>query len=124
MLQSSSAVPENTSLARCLDDDEAYTRIERQLRFVRRYWYGVASGPFFLVIVLLFRYFPQSSGRIWDVAVAISRGWAILVAIYGLILVVRALMIHCPRCGWRSGWADRCTSCGFPRHADACPRVE
>jgi ribosomal protein L37E len=46
--------------------------------------------------------------------------WGLFVAIHGLTPTERTLPIRCPRCGWRFGFADKCSSCGFPRRSVSC----
>jgi hypothetical protein len=97
--------------------------------FMKAYWYALAVGPFFLLIVAIFRYFPNSSSRLLDVLVYVSLAWALSVALYAFVITTRWLFIRCPRCGWRFGPSTRCGSCGLPRsapppEADSTLRVE
>jgi hypothetical protein len=94
------------------------------MKFVRQYWYGAAIAPFGLVLFLGLRYFPNSTSRFLDIPLGLSFAWAMFVAIYCLMLTARALLIRCPRCGWRFGLGNQCGSCGLPKHTGASGTVK
>jgi|HubBroStandDraft_6_1064221.scaffolds.fasta_scaffold16951_2 hypothetical protein len=105
---------------RCLDEWGPFARLNRQMQFLRKYWYAIAIVPFAVIVLVGLRVSGDSPRRFWDIPIAISLAWGLFVAIYALILTVRTLSIRCPRCGWRFGLADQCGSCGFPRRSVSC----
>jgi hypothetical protein len=104
---------------RCLDEWDHYVRLDRRCEFLKRYWYPIAIGPFAVVMIVCFRFFPDSTSVVLDVFFGMTFGWGMLFTGYCLILFTRALAIRCPRCSWRFGLTDHCTSCGLSRHAPA-----
>ena len=102
---------------RCLEESDPFARINRQLRFLRKYWYVIAITPFALTVVVLVRFYGDSTNRLLDLPVYLALGWGLLVAVYTLMLMVRVMFIRCPQCGWRFGGGNRCGSCDFPRGA-------
>ena len=78
---------------RCLDESEPSARLNRQMKFLRKYWYAIAIAPFAVIVFLGLRFFGDSSSRLWDIPIAISLAWGLFVAIYGLILTVHTLSI-------------------------------
>jgi hypothetical protein len=95
-------------------------RLNRQMKFLRKYWYAIAIAPFGVIVFVGLRFFGDSPSRLWDIPIAISLPWGLFVAFYALTLTVRTLSIRCPRCGWRFGFGDQCSSCGFPRRSVSC----
>jgi hypothetical protein len=102
-------------LATCLEEYDKYARLNQRLLFLQKYWYALAVPPFFTALFVLLRLFPNSSDILADLLIGVSLGWALLVVIYAMTVGVRFLLIRCPRCGWRFGPADQCSSCGLPR---------
>jgi hypothetical protein len=101
----------------CLDDSGPYRELNRQNKFFKRYWHVMALGPFTVTVFIEIRFFGDSTSRLAEIPVFVSVAWAMLVAVYGLILTTRVLSIRCPRCKWRFGLGDKCSSCDLPRHA-------
>jgi hypothetical protein len=101
--------------SRCLHESEPFAHLNRQLVFMRQYWYAFAIAPFAVTIFVLLRFYGTSTNRLLDIPIYVTLGWALLVAFYSLALIVRVLFIRCPKCGWLFGGGDKCGSCGFPR---------
>jgi hypothetical protein len=101
--------------SRCLHESEPFARLNRQLTFLRKYWYAIAIAPFAVTIFVLLRFYGTSTNRLLDVPIGVALGWAFLVVIYSLVVTVRVLFVRCPKCGWRFGGGEKCGSCGFPR---------
>jgi hypothetical protein len=114
---------ENGTQPSCLDQDETYVRLEKQMKFVRQYRYGAAIAPFGLVLFVGLRYFPNSASRFLD-PLGLFFAWAIFVAICCSMLTARMLLIRCPRCGWRFGLGNQFGSCDLPKHTGVSGKVE
>ena len=100
-----------------LEDWDDYAHLNEKAVFLRRFWHGLAFGPFVLVLAIFHRILFEPS-RPWnygDSLLIVSLGWALLVAIYGMVIFTRLLFVRCPRCGWRFGPTTRCGSCALPR---------
>jgi hypothetical protein len=108
---------EDSTQPTCLDEWEKYARLDRKRLFLQRYWYVVAMAPFACVLLIVLRFFPNSSGHFWDTLIFTSLGWALFVAIYAIGVITRFPFIRCPRCDWRFGPGDWCGSCSLPRHS-------
>ena len=87
-----------------LEEGDEYAHSNEKAVFLRRYWRGLALGPFVLVLVIFHRILFEPS-RAWnygDSLLVVSLGWAILVAIYAMVIFTGLLFVRCPRCGWDS----------------------
>src|SRR5438445_10166385 len=73
-------------------------------RYFLRYSHGLALGPFVLVLVIFHRilFEPSHAWNYGDSLLVVSLGWAILVAIYAMVIFTGLLFVRCPRCGWDS----------------------
>ncbi len=84
----------------------------RQLVFTK--WYKVIGlVPFTIFLGIGLRYFPDSSAQLFVALLLASLGWAIVVAVYSLYLL---LFLACPACDQKIGTGASCSSCGLPRH--------
>ena len=108
----------------CLADSEKYKTLDDRRRFLLRYWYSLATVPFFLAIVIGLGAFPRlvPDTAFWagvaETLIFGSLGWSFIVIFYALSVYVRWFLIRCTRCGWRFGLGDRCGSCDLPRTRD------
>src|SRR5579864_8160249 len=107
----------NTKELTCLDEWDGYTRLNKKMRLVRKYWHITAVCPFAISIAIIFHFFPNSRGWFPNALLGVSFEWAMLVVIYSLIASVRFSFVRCPRCGHRFGFGISCKSCALPRHA-------
>jgi len=87
-----------------LEEGDEYAHLNENAVFLRRYWHGLALGPFVLVLVIFHRilFEPSHAWNYGDSLLVVSLGWAILVAIYAMVIFSRLLFVRCPRCGWDS----------------------
>jgi hypothetical protein len=100
----------------CLEDWDYYSRLNQRRMIVTRYWYVSAVVPFFLGIGFLLRLCANSSQTAQNAVVGILFAWIFIVIVYSASVFSRFLFIRCPRCGWRFGPGDVCSSCGLPRN--------
>ena len=100
-----------------LEEWDKFADLNRTGVFLRRYWHGLAVGPFVLVLVVFHRVLnePSHAWRYVDTLLMATLGWAMLVVIYTMVTLTRLIFIRCPRCGWKFGPTTRCASCGLPR---------
>lgn len=105
----------------CLADSHIYRALDDKRRVLLKYWYALATVPFFLAIVISVGVFPRlvPDTAFWaGVAEALifgALGWSFIVVFYALFVFTRWFLVRCPRCGWRFGPGDFCSSCGLPR---------
>jgi hypothetical protein len=128
MMDTVSNLPNTVSLDAegfaCLADSASYERLDGRRRFLLKYWYAIAVVPFFLAIVISLGAFPRlvPDTAFWaGVAYTLVLGslaWSLIFAIYALSVLLRWFLIRCPRCGWRFGLGERCSSCDLPRSRD------
>lgn len=109
-------VPEATADMTCLDDAPAAARLAERQQFLKKWYYAVGIAPFFLVVLIIMRFFPDSTSRVLDALVFISLAWAIAVAGYTFYLM---FWLKCPRCNWRFGSGEKCSTCKLPRHRES-----
>ncbi len=110
-------VVENARSLACLDEWEPYARLCARQKLVQRRRHLVAILPFVLVLFIGFRLFPKLENNLLGVAaVSLSLVWALLVCVYGIVLIIRIRAIHCPNCRAYFGSEDECMSCGLRRH--------
>src|SRR5919108_5423905 len=108
----------STNKPACLADDPGYANAEKRLEFLKKYWYALALTPFSILLLIIFMWFANSSaGTLFDALVLGTLGWALAICGYCLWLIIRVLAARCPRCGWRFGLGEQCSSCGSQRHA-------
>lgn len=93
-----------------LEDYDAYRNLVERKKTFRRYWYLLAMGPFVLGLALVRAKVENSV-----LFMIVTLGWAMCVALYGLILNTRFLGFHCPQCSQSFGRGAECFNCGFPR---------
>jgi hypothetical protein len=80
-----------------------------------KYWYVSVAVPLVGGIVILLRFFPDSTRTVQNIVFGLIFAWIFLVITYSMTVLLRFLLIRCPRCGWRFGPADFCGSCSLPR---------
>jgi hypothetical protein len=105
----------------CLADSQKYKTLDGRRRVLLKYWYALATVPFFLSIVIGVGVFPRlvPDTAFWaGVAQTVifgALGWSFIVIFCALFVYVSWFLVRCPRCGWRFGLGDRCGSCDLPR---------
>jgi hypothetical protein len=105
----------------CLADSQKYKTLDDRRRALLKYWYALATVPFFLSIVIGVGVFPRlvPDTAFWagvaETLIFGALGWTFIVIFYALFVCVSWFLVRCPRCGWRFGLGDRCGSCDLPR---------
>jgi hypothetical protein len=99
----------------CLEASEEYAALNRKSLFIKKYGHVMAIGPFFVVICVVFRWFSDSTSKFLLGLIFSTLFWAVAFACFAVIVFASLLFIRCPRCGWRFGLGDFCSSCGLPR---------
>jgi hypothetical protein len=108
----------------CLADSQKYKTLDDRRRVLLKYWYALATVPFFLSIVIGVGVFPRlmPDTAFWagvaEILIFGALGWSFIVIFYALFVYVCWFLVRCPRCGWRFGLGDRCGSCDLPRTRD------
>jgi hypothetical protein len=102
--------PESAERVEALEDYGAYRYLVERNKTFRRYWYLLAMGPFVLGLALARAKIENSV-----LFIVVTLGWAMCVALYGLILNTRFLGFRCPQCSQSFGRGAECFNCGFPR---------
>jgi hypothetical protein len=102
--------PGSAERVESLEDYDQYRRLCQKRQFMGNYWYVLAMAPFVLGLVLGRSVFENSV-----LLIGLTVTWAMLVAMYGLALVLRWIAFRCPQCSHRFGTDAACSSCGFPR---------
>jgi hypothetical protein len=108
----------------CLADWADYKRLDGRRSFLLKYSHALALAPFVLALVICLGVLPRIApdSAFWEgvaeIIIVISLGWALIFIVYALSVFTRCLSIRCPRCGWRFGLGDRCSSCDLPRSRD------
>jgi hypothetical protein len=100
----------STEQVESLQDYEIYRRLFQKHQFISRYWYGLATGPFLLGLLLGRRIFENSM-----VLISLTVAWALFVIGYSLTFSLRWTNYKCPQCSRRFGIESECASCSFPR---------
>jgi hypothetical protein len=103
--------PGSSEQVESLQDYEEYRRLCRKRQVMRRYWYVLAIGPFFLGLLLGRRVFENSVFLI-----LLTLAWALLVVGYSLVLTLRWTTLRCPQCSQRFGIESECSYCSFRRN--------
>ena len=101
----------------CLEEWDKYSRLNTKDSFWMRYGRALALAPFTILIVVLLRYFSNTTSKVPDYFIWASLVWLLAVVLYALSVSTRILFIRCPRCGYRFGLGTFCGSCGLPRSA-------
>jgi len=100
----------------CLDDDPAAARLADRQQFLLKWYFAVGIAPLFFVVVIGLRFFSASTSHAFDALIFISLFWAMAVAGYTFYLL---FWMKCPRCNWRFGAGEKCSTCKLPRHLEA-----
>jgi hypothetical protein len=99
-----------------LDHDPEIAQTAKRQLFLNKWYRPTALAPFVIVIVISFKFFPDSNPPIIVALGFVSALWAFGVAAYAFRLLWR---FDCPNCGERFGLGEKCRSCRLPRHAPA-----
>jgi hypothetical protein len=105
-----------TADIRSLDDVPASAQQAAHQKFLAKWYRLVALGPFALVVLIVLKFFGNSTSKVPDVFVGATLIWAILIAGYTFYLL---FFFKCPRCHQRFGSQDSCRSCSLPRHTNS-----
>jgi len=98
-----------------LDDVPDVARIAAYQRSVLKWYKIIAILPFAVTLFVVLKFFPNATGRAWDLLIGITLLWAIGFAGYAFKLLFWGAT--CPACGERFGQTgDKCRSCELPRH--------
>jgi hypothetical protein len=107
----------NTKEMSCLDDfPEVAKKLLWQQRISRKYVL-IALAPFTIVLLVVLKFFPESTNRLSDSLIFLTLAWAMIVACYAFYSLFWG--VRCPSCGSGFGIKDKCRSCGLPRHYPA-----
>ena len=103
-----------TGTVACLDDVFALGRLAARQRFFMTWYKALVLAPFFLVGLISGAVFHNSDSPVLDVIFYAAFAWTFGVIVYTVYLW---LALRCPVCKNRFGIADKCRSCGLPRHS-------
>ena len=96
----------------CLQDVPSVAQLADRQRFLMRWYYAVGIAPFAVLVFVVFKFFPNSTSRVFDYLIFLTLGWGIFIAVYSFYLM---FAVRCPSCNSRYGSGDQCGGCGLPR---------
>ena len=106
----------------CLQDVPTTARLADRQLLAMRWYHAIGIAPFAILLFVVFKFFPNSTSRIFDSLVFPSLGWAMFIAVYSFYLM---FAVRCPACNSRYGSGEQCGSCGLPRYLQSLmPRLE
>lgn len=100
---------------KCVDDVPEAARLGAKQQFFNKWYRPVALAPFVLMLIVVFRFFPNANGWPWVILGTATLLWAGGVAGYAFYLIIA---FKCPSCHERFGLGERCKSCDLPRHGE------
>src|ERR1700746_276831 len=79
----------------CVDDVPSAARLAERQQFLHKWDYAVGSAPLFLVAVIVSKFFPDSTSRVFDALAFTSVAWGMAVAGFTFFLL---FLLKGPRC--------------------------
>lgn len=96
-----------------LDDVPQIARLAARQQFLAKWYRGIAMTPFGVLVLIVIKFFGESTSIVPVITIEITLLWAMAVAAYTFYLL---FAVKCPRCGRRFGSRTDCNSCRLPRH--------
>jgi hypothetical protein len=98
----------------CLDDVPNLARRSLWQQRIFANYYLVGFGPLFVFIVVVLKFFGNSTSKPLDAVIGLALCWPLVIAIYAFYVMFWG--IRCPVCGHGFGTGEACRLCKLPRH--------